>query len=177
MNRWERVFCAVVYFVWPLCGVFCKELSIKEPEERLHGDNSCTRKKQGKRQFLLRKRCRGHDETAAIVLSDSKQVINASVLPGRVQQSTWWIRDAWTADRRSPADHQLGLWILPSDFPLWDFEFGTDTSKVKQWYSILTTLLYVVEPAIDSPVKIQQGIDEIQHYLKQDSVLLPIMFR
>jgi len=48
--------------------------------------------------------------------------------------------------------------------------FGTDTSKVKLWYSILTQLLYVIEPAVNAPVKIQQGIDEIRHYLEQDSM-------
>ena len=48
--------------------------------------------------------------------------------------------------------------------------FGTDTSKVKQWYSILTQLLYVIEPAIDSPVKINRGINEIHNYLKQDTM-------
>jgi hypothetical protein len=48
--------------------------------------------------------------------------------------------------------------------------FGTDTSKIKQWYSILTQLLYVIEPAIDSPVGILRGINEIHNYLKQDTM-------
>jgi hypothetical protein len=52
--------------------------------------------------------------------------------------------------------------------------FGTDTSRIKHWYSILTQLLYIIEPAVDAPVRIQEGIDEIHHYLSQDT--MPITY-
>lgn len=48
--------------------------------------------------------------------------------------------------------------------------FGTDTSKIKYWYSTLAQLLGIVEPVIKSPVNILQGINKIHSFLKQDTI-------
>jgi hypothetical protein len=118
----------------------------------------------------------GKKETCDCFISVPQQVINASVLPGveykQVDLTGYEKLDLPTGDRLLIINWGCESYHLSFRFET--SRFGTDTSKVKQWYSILTQLLYEVEPAINSPVKIQQGIDEIQLYLKQDST--PVAF-
>ncbi len=52
--------------------------------------------------------------------------------------------------------------------------FGTDTGKIKFWYSTLAQLLGLVEPVIKSPVNIRQGINKIHSFIKQDTI--PVNF-
>jgi len=105
-----------------------------------------------------------------------QRVIDASVLPGAEFRQVDLM--GYEKIELPTGDHLLIInWGCESYNLTLRFEtsrFGTDTSKVKQWYSILTQLLYVIEPAIDSPVKIQQGINEIHNYLKQDT--LPVVY-
>jgi hypothetical protein len=101
-----------------------------------------------------------------------QRVIDASVLPGAEFKQVDLM--GYEKIELPTGDHLLIInWGCQSYNLTFRFEtsrFGTDTSKIRQWYSILTQLLYVIEPAIDSPVKIQQGIDGIHQYLKQDTV-------
>jgi hypothetical protein len=115
-------------------------------------------------------------ENCDCFISVPQQVINASVLPGveykQVDLMGYEKLDLPTGDRLLIINWGCESYNLSFRFET--SRFGTDTSKIKQWYSILTQLLYEVEPAINSPVKIQQGIDKIQLYLKQDSI--PVAF-
>ncbi|MBN1416436.1 MAG: hypothetical protein JW973_15135 [Bacteroidales bacterium] len=101
-----------------------------------------------------------------------QRVIDASVLPGaefkQVDLMGYEKIELPTGDRLLIINWGCQSYNLTFRFET--SRFGTDTSKVRRWYSILTQLLYVIEPAIDSPVKIQHGIDGIHQYLKQDTV-------
>ena len=114
----------------------------------------------------------GKGENNGCLNNIPQRVIDASVLPGAEFKQV----DFMGYEKiELPTGDQLLIinWGCESYNLTFRFEtsrFGTDTSKVKQWYSILTQLLYVIEPAIDSPVKIQQGINEIHSYLKQDTI-------
>jgi hypothetical protein len=101
-----------------------------------------------------------------------QRVIDASVLPGAEFKQVDFM--GYEKIELPTGDKLLIInWGCESYNLTFRFEtsrFGADTSKIKQWYSILTQLLYVIEPAIDSPVKIQRGINEIHNYLKQDTM-------
>jgi hypothetical protein len=170
MRNGYRALILLIYA--PLALYSCKDLTMQEPEA------NCTvispvHKKLGKAEIPSEKIAsvdkKGNTDCFNTV---PQQVINASVLPGveykQVDLMGYEKLDLPTGDRLLIIN-----WGCESYHLTFRFEtsrFGTDTSKVKQWYSILTQLLYEVEPAINSPVKIQKGIDEIHLYLKQDSV-------
>lgn len=163
---------ALLLILCGLCAVFsCKELNSKEPEE----DYTVIRpvREKARKDKIPAEKNSAEERTisSGCYKSIPQQVINASVLPGAEYKQVDLM--GYETLVLPTGDHLLIInWGCESYHLSFRFEtsrFGTDTSKVKQWYSILTQLLYVVEPAIDSPVKIQQGIDEIQHYLKQDS--------
>jgi hypothetical protein len=150
----------------------CKDLNIQEQDDGLTVI-SPVREKAGKTEIITGKAV--SEEKAEISDCFNKvpqRVINTSVLPGVEYNQV----DLMGYEKLylPTGDHLLIInWGCESYHLTFRFEtsrFGTDTSKVKQWYSILTQLLYVIEPAIDAPVKIQKGIDEIQNYLKQDTM-------
>jgi hypothetical protein len=154
------------------CAVFsCRELNMKEPEVGYTVINPLHEKARKDKITPEKNISEGRTKSSDCFKSIPQQVINASVLPGADYKQVDLM--GYETLELPTGDHLLIInWGCESYHLTFRFEtsrFGTDTSKVKQWYSILTQLLYVVEPAIDSPVKIQQGIDEIQHYLKQDS--------
>jgi hypothetical protein len=149
----------------------CKEKSMQEPEDGITVI-SPVHEKAGKAEISAEKTVNAEKaENNNCLISVPQRVINTSVLPGveynQVDLMGYEKLDLPTGDRLLIIN-----WGCESYHLTFRFEtsrFGTDTSRVKQWYSILTQLLYIIEPAIDSPVKIQRGIDEIHHYLKQDS--------
>ena len=156
--------------------VSCKEMNTLEPEDGITVITPVHEKKQiaeppaGK--TVKEEKTVGSD----CLMSVPQRVINTQVLPGvlynQVDLMGYEKLDLPTGDRLLIIN-----WGCESYHLTFRFEtsrFGIDTSRVKQWYSILTQLLYVIEPAIESPVKIRQGIDEIQRYLKQDS--LPVAY-
>jgi hypothetical protein len=124
------------------------------------------------------------NETAATKKSENngclksipQRVIDASVLPGaefrQLDLMGYEKIELPTGDKLLIINWGCESYNLTLRFET--SRFGTDTSNIKQWYSILTQLLYVIEPAIDSPVKIQRGIDGIHQYLKQDT--LPVAY-
>lgn len=116
----------------------------------------------------------GQVEPSGCLKGIPQRVIDASVLPGaeykQVDLMGYEKIELPTGDRLLIINWGCESYNLSFRFET--SRFGTDTSKVRQWYSILTQLLYVIEPAIDAPVKIQQGIDGIHGYLKQDTVPL-----
>lgn len=163
---------ALLFILCGPCAVFsCKELSIKEPEEDYTVIMPVREKARKETISAEENDAKGMTKSSDCFKRIPQQVINANVLPGAQYKQVDLM--GYETLELPTGDHLLIInWGCESYHLTFRFEtsrFGTDTSKVKQWYSILTQLLYVVEPAIDSPVKIQQGIDEIQHYLKQDS--------
>ena len=118
----------------------------------------------------------GNVENTDCLKSIPQRVIDASVLPGaefkQVDLMGYEKIELPTGDRLLIINWGCESYNLTFRFET--SRFGTDTSQVKEWYSILTQLLYVIEPAIDSPVKVQRGIDGIQEYLKQDT--LPVAY-
>jgi hypothetical protein len=116
------------------------------------------------------------DKSNGCLNSIPQRVIDTSVLPGAEYKQV----DLMGYEKiELPTGDKLLIinWGCESYNLTFRFEtsrFGTDTSMIKQWYSILTQLLYVIEPAIDSPVKIRHGIDGIHQYLKQDT--LPVAY-
>jgi len=118
----------------------------------------------------------GNAEKTDCLKGIPQRVIDASVLPGaefkQVDLMGYEKIELPTGDRLLIINWGCESYNLTFRFET--SRFGTDTSQVKQWYSILTQLLYVIEPAIDSPVKVRRGIDGIQDYLKQDT--LPVAY-
>ncbi|MBN2275392.1 MAG: hypothetical protein JXR41_05415 [Bacteroidales bacterium] len=108
------------------------------------------------------------------ITSIPQRVIDASVLPGAEFKQV----DLMGYEKiELPTGDKLLIinWGCTSYNLTFRFEtsrFGTDTGKVSQWYSILTQLLYVIEPAINSPVQVQHGINGIHQYLEQDTLPL-----
>ena len=150
----------------------CKEMNMQEPEDGITVI-SPVREKKGKAKISADKNSKAEKaENNNCFNSIPQRVINTSVLPGveykQVDLMGYEKLELPTGDRLLIINWGCESYHLTLRFET--SRFGTDTSKVKQWYSILTQLLYVIEPAIESPVKIQQGIDEIQYYLKQDSM-------
>ena len=158
-----------------LCAPFavfsCKELNIQERADDYTVISPLHEKARKAKISAEKNISEDRTESSECFNTVPQRVINASVLPGAEYKQVDLM--GYEALELPTGDHLLIInWGCESYHLTFRFEtsrFGTDTSKVKQWYSILTQLLYVVEPAIDSPVKIQQGIDEIQHYLEQDS--------
>jgi len=165
-------YCALLLLSAAFVMVSCKEMYIQEPEDGITVITPMREKKEKAEpsagKTVKEEKAIGSD----CLMSVPQRVINTHVLPGviynQVDLMGYEKLDLPTGDRLLIIN-----WGCESYHLTFRFEtsrFGTDTSRVKQWYSILTQLLYVIEPAIESPVKIQQGIDEIQRYLKQDSM-------
>lgn len=150
----------------------CKEMNIRKQDDGLTVI-SPVHKKAGKAEISAAKDVSGEKAESRDCFNNLPQrVINTSVLPGVEYKQV----DLMGYEKLylPTGDHLLIInWGCESYHLTFRFEtsrFGIDTARVKQWYSILTQLLYVIEPAIESPVTIQQGIDEIQNYLKQDTM-------
>jgi hypothetical protein len=155
----------------PFAVYSCKEMNLQEPEDD-YTLISPVREKAGKAEISTNKvASEGKAENSDCFISVPQRVIDTTVLPGVEYKQV----DLMGYEKLYlPTGDRLLIinWGCESYHLSFRFEtsrFGTDTGNVKLWYSILTQLLYVVEPVIDSPVKIRHGIDEIQRYLKQDS--------
>jgi hypothetical protein len=177
LNRMRKeCFALLLLSCFTVVGYSCRELNLKEQEDSLTVI-SPVHEKAGKAEISTGKAVLGEKAVISDCFNSIPQrVINTNVLPG-VDYSQVDLM-GYEKLYLPTGDHLLIInWGCESYHLTFRFEtsrFGTDTSKVKQWYSILTQLLYVIEPAIESPVKIQKGIDEIQSYLKQDTV--PVAF-
>jgi hypothetical protein len=160
------LFCSICLFY------ACKDSS---PEET---DKDCTvikpEHKKIAANLAYKKKSAEIPENEGCLSYIPQRVINATVIPGveftQVDFTGYEKLDLPTGDRLLVINWGCQTYNLTFRFET--SRFGTDTSKIKQWYSILTQLLYVIEPAVESPVKIQQGIDQIHSYLKQDTVPL-----
>jgi hypothetical protein len=165
------------YLLLLLCGILFTGYSCKDKSGTMADKREKTKDQQQEAPVPLSKQPAETEETGPIkskgcLKGIPQRVIDASVLPGAEFKQVDLM--GYEKIELPTGDHLLIInWGCQSYNLTFRFEtsrFGTDTSKIRQWYSILTQLLYVIEPAIDSPVKIQQGIDGIHQYLKQDTV-------
>jgi hypothetical protein len=177
LNRMRKGYCTLLLFLGATIAFYsCKELNLQEQDDGLtiilplHEKAGKAENSHGKTGSEEK------TENSHCFNTVTQRVINTSVLPGVEYEQV----DLMGYEKLClpTGDHLLiinwGCEFYHLTFRFETSRFGTDTSNVKQWYSILTQLLYVIEPAIDSPVKIQLGINEIQSYLSQDST--PVVF-
>jgi hypothetical protein len=172
LNRMRNGICVLLLLPALFAVTSCKKANIQEPEDGFTVI-SPVHENKGKAEVSAGKTVpAGKADESNCLIHVPQRVVNTSVLPGveynQVDLMGYEKLELPTGDRLLIIN-----WGCESYHLTFRFEtsrFGTDTSRVRRWYSILTQLLYVIEPAIDAPVKIQRGIDEIHHYLKQDTI-------